>query len=199
MLNPEDFEEDMTVIPAPYNYPSCLPEKSREEKLIIAKEIYREYGITYLPKDLREVCQNDFKLCSLVVYNLVTDAYKECRIKTFDEYPSFWEEFLPVKYCGGNIEYGRVFSINMCSFRSSDSIIGFRNSDVSMPQIYFKILKGLKFIGTIRNWTLFKLDTQNSDDMTAMIYSPLEKNFTIEFAHFPHDGERKILFRWIDC
>lgn len=95
--------------------------------------------------------------------------------------------------------FGRVFSINHCAFSSPDSIIGFRNAEYDGPQEYFKVLKGLKFIGTHKNWVLFKLDSSSTNDMTGMLYSPLEKDFTIEFAHFPHDGERQFVYRWEDC
>lgn len=96
------------------------------------------------------------------------------------------------------MSFGHVFSINICAFSSDDSIIGFRNSEYHLPQEYFKIIKGLRFVGTHENWTLFKLDVASTDDMTAMLYSALEKNFTIEFAHFPHEGGHRILFRWVD-
>lgn len=46
---------------------------------------------------------------------------------------------------------------------------------------------------------LLLYDTRDStDDMTGMLYSALEKDFTIEFAHFPHDGERLFVYRWGD-
>ncbi|MGN0223366.1 MAG: hypothetical protein ACI4AM_05000 [Muribaculaceae bacterium] len=109
------------------------------------------------------------------------------------------EMLLPIRYCGGNMCQGRWFSINHCAFSSPDSIIGFRNVEYNAPQDMFKIFKGLKFIGTHGNWTLFKLDKDSTDDMTGLFYSPLEKDFTIEFAHFPHDAGHRVLFHWVDC
>ena len=147
---------------------------------------------------MNKVCQDDFKLCSLVVYWLTVNYLRDLNQEMYDVNKN-WLKYLPVKYCGGNMEFGRVFSINMCSFPSKDSIVGFRNKESETPQIHFKVLKGLDYIGTMENWTLFKLNPFSTDDMTAMLYSPLEKNFTIEFAHFPHDSYHRILYRWVDC
>lgn len=95
------------------------------------------------------------------------------------------------------IGYDRLFRINRCAFSSPDSVIGFGKFAPGF-ELPFKILKGLKFIGRSGGWTFFKLDPESTDDMTAMLLLPLEKNFEIEFAHFPHDGEKQIIFRWID-
>ena len=185
-----------------YPYPECLAGLSVYEKNKKADELYRNYNKTFL--DIEDACQGDFKLCSLVAYKLIVEYFNDSVVKLHSRESIFRllgrrPNWLPVRYCGGNMVFGRVFMINICSFSSSDSVIGFRNSETDKPQIYFKILKGLKHIGYVGNWTLFKLDPGSTDDMTAMLYSPLEKNFTIEFAHFPHEGERLILFHWEDC
>lgn len=186
------------MIPNPdYEYPECLAESPLEEKKKLAVKLYSQYGVVSAIGS----CQDDFRLASLVAYKIAADYYGD--VSHDDLYPETMRKvnqlYLPVRYCGGNMCFGRVFSINHCAFSSPDSIIGFRDSEYHGPQEYFKILKGLKFIGIHRNWVLFKLDRNSTDDMTGMLYSPLEKNFTVEFAHFPHDAERRIIFRWKDC
>lgn len=185
------------MIPNPnYDYPECWAEYSLEAKKKKAEELFSQYGVTAVDR-----CQNDFKLASLIAYKFAVDYFKDVRHK--DPWSDILRKcvpiYLPVSYCGGNMCFGRVFSINHCAFSSPDSIVGFRNSEYDNPQEYFKVLKGLKFIGCHHNWVLFKLNRHSTDDMTGMLYSPLEKNFTIEFAHFPHDDERRIIFRWEDC
>lgn len=190
------------MIPDPnWDYPECLAEYSLEAKKKKAAEIYSQLTAPY--SNILSWCQEDFKLASLVAYNIVVDYYNYKDNVPYaprtKELQGIERSILPVYYCGGNICFGRVFSINHCAFSSPDSIIGFRNSEYGAPQQYFKVLKGLKLIGTHKNWVLFKLDRNSTDDMTGMLYSALEKNFTVEFAHFPHDAERKFVFRWEDC
>lgn len=196
------------MIPNPnWNYPECFPEYSLETKNKKADEIYKELiapSPSYFKHSFAEIigrCEYDFKLASLVAYKAAVDCFKDNVPKNpfADELKDVEKSILPVYYCGGDMCFGRVFSINHCAFSSPDSIIGFRNSEYEKPQEYFKILKGLKLIGTHDNWVLFKLDRNSTDDMTGMLYSALEKNFTIEFAHFPHDGERRFVYRWEDC
>lgn len=194
----------MATYPNPnWNYPECLAEYSIDAKKKKAEEIYANINSIYAKfySDILERCECDFKLASLVGYKIATEFYKDTVPET--PYPQGLSNveklILPIYYCGGNMCSGRWFSINHLAFSSPDSIIGFRDSEYTAPQEYFKILKGLKFIGTHKNWTLFKLDRNSTDDMTGMLYSPLEKNFTIEFAHFPHDAERRFIFRWVDC
>lgn len=194
------------MIPNPnWNYPECWAEYSLEAKKKKADEIYTDLISTpLLKKSLRDIlfrCQNDFKLSSLVAYKIAVAVFKDNVPMTpfAEELVDVDDLILPVHYCGGDMCFGRVFSINHCAFSSPDSIIGFRNSEYKGPQEYFKILKGLKLIGTHHNWVLFKLDRNSTDDMTGMLYSPLEKNFTIEFAHFPNNGERRFVYRWEDC
>lgn len=194
--------EPASHIPAPWNYPQGLfPEFDKTRKQQKADEIYNEYKkadiLPLLAHNLQNECQHDFKLCSLVAYRVMAAYYKMSENTMFDE-PKILNLFKPIHYCGGDMSFGRVFSVNMCSFSSPDSIIGFRHPQWDEPDTYFKIIKGLKYMSTLRNWTLFKLDGKSTDDMTAMLYLPLEKNFTIEFAHFPHDADRRILLRWID-
>lgn len=192
----------MQLIPNPnWNYPECLAEYSQEAKKKKADEIYTEFTTPPpLFRNIIERCQGDFKLASLVAYKIVVGVFMgNIPYSPFaEELEDIEKSILPVHYCGGNMSFGRVFSINHCAFSSPDSIIGFRNSEDNQPQEYFKILKGLKLIGTHHNWVLFKLDRNSTDDMTGMLYSALEKNFTIEFAHFPHDGERRFVYRWED-
>lgn len=192
------------MIPNPdYDYPDCPAELSIEAKKQRADEIYEylktQLAIPYQP--ILDYCQNDFRLASLVAYRLAVDFFKDniSHCAHPEELRRIEPLLLPVNYCGGDICFGRVFSINHCAFPSPDSIIGFRNSETTHPQEYFKILKGLKYIGCHNNWVFFKLDRSSTDDMTGMLYSPLEKNFTIEFAHFPHDGSRRFIYRWEDC
>lgn len=194
------------MIPNPNcDYPECWAEFSLEAKKEKATEIYTELTSTSTFKiPMKEIllrCQFDFKLASLVAYKLAVECFKDF-VPTGPFAEELWDierQILPVYYCGGNMCFGRVFSVNHCAFSSPDSIIGFRNAEYGKPQEYFKILKGLKLIGTHHNWVLFKLDRNSTDDMTGMLYSALEKNFTIEFAHFPHDGERRFVYRWEDC
>lgn len=194
------------MIPNPnWNYPECWAEYSLDGKKKKADEIYVEltspspFKISF--KEILGRCQYDFKLASLVAYKLAVDLYKDNVPKGpfIVELTDVDRSILPVYYCGGDMCFGRVFSINHCAFSSPDSIIGFRNSEYDKPQEYFKVLKGLKLIGTHHNWVLFKLDRETTDDMTGMLYSPLEKNFTVEFAHFPLDGEKRFVYRWEEC
>ena len=186
-------------------------EYSLEDKKRIAENIFKEC-MEFPSYNLMNKCQNDFKICSLVGYKLATYFYAETTLRTEEK---TWVEryfcisnerspieeplWAPVRYCGINIEFGRVFVLNHCAFSSRDSIVGFRDSESACAQTNFRILKGLRHIGYYENWTLFKLDASSTDDMTGMLYSPLEKNFTIEFAHFPHDEGYRVLFRWMDC
>lgn len=193
------------MIPNPnWNYPECWAEYSSEAKKKKADEVYSELtSKSPFMIPLHEIlsrCQFDFKLASIVAYKLAVDAFKD-NVPTSpfaEELAGIEKSILPVYYCGGNMCFGRVFSINHCSFSSPDSIIGFRNAEYNAPQEYFKVLKGLKLVGTHHNWVLFKLDRNSTYDMTGMLYSALEKNFTIEFAHFPYDGERRFVYRWED-
>ena len=164
------------MIPDPdYDYPECWAEYSRADKMKKAAELFAVQGVRAVG-----CCQGDFRIASLVAYRAAAEYFKDAAH-------------------GAAGPFGRVFAINHCAFTSPDSIIGFRNAEYSRPQEYFKILKGLKYVGTVRNWVLFKLDRGSTDDMTGTLYSPLEKNFTIEFAHFPHDDDRRIIYRWEDC
>ena len=192
------------MIPNPNcNFPECWAEYSLAAKKKKANEIYAQLPPTSLfeTDELMNRCQGDFKLASLVAYKIAAAYYKDnVPLAPFtEELNKIGTTLLPVHYCGGDMCFGRVFSINHCAFSSHDSIIGFRNAEKDWPQKDFKILKGLKFIGTHGNWVLFKLDRNATDDMTGMLYSALEKNFTIEFAHFPHDGEKRFVYRWEDC
>lgn len=186
-----------------YNYPECWAEYSLDAKNRKAEEIYSELTtpIEFTFRNILGRCQNDFKLASLVAYKIAVGFFKDnvSHRPVAEEFELIESSILPVHYGGGNMEFGRVFSINHCAFSSPDSIIGFRNSENDQPQRHFKVLKGLKFIGYHRNWTLFKLDKNSTDDMTGMLLSPLEKDFTIEFAHFPHNAERRFVYRWQDC
>lgn len=198
------------ILPSPnWNYPEWLAEYSPDAKKKKASEIYADLttqhpyiSLALKPSfwEIMERCQYDFKLASLVAYKIAVDLFKDNIPSTpfAEELKGVNRAILPVYYCGGDICLGRVFSINHCAFSSPDSIIGFRNSEYGAPQEYFKVLKGLRLIGTHHNWILFKLDRNSTDDMTGMLYSALEKNFTIEFAHFPHDGERRFVYRWED-
>lgn len=189
-----------------YPYPECLAELTVYAKQLKAKEIFKrllEFTSCQPYPRFFEDCQADFKLASLVGYQVAAHFFKEHR-----PYEPFAMELrqidpmlLPVRYCGGNMCFGRVFSINHAAFSSSDSIVGFRNGDnaTPVPQEYLRVLKGLKYFGTYKNWTLFKLDRDSTDDMTGALYTPLEKNFTVQFAHFPHDAERRLIYSWEDC
>lgn len=200
--------KEMTPNPD-YNYPRLYAEASIEEKRAKAEELFSEYSSgdifprEYLdsPERIESLCQGDFKLCSLLAYKVAAWIFEQPEAQAFD-FKLFCRNnqafFVPVRYCGGDMCFGRVFAINHCAFSSPDSIVGFRDAERSWPQEYFKVAKGLRYVGTHDNWSLFKLDGSSTDDMTGVLYSPLEKNFTIEFAHFPHDGEPKVLFRWVD-
>ena len=175
--------------------PRCLSELSHEEKLKKADEIFRDYDVAFLPSELYPTCQGDFKLCSLVVYKLVARFYEDNNhCEPVDNVN--WLPYLPMRYCGGNMVFGRIFSINMCAFPSSDAIIGFRNVGLKKLVKGFKILKGLRYMGERNEWTLFKLNSRATDDMTAMLYMPLEKNFYLEFAHFPVASDPVTILRF---
>lgn len=190
-----------------------IAEMTAEEKRQKAEEIFRDFEEGYFPRDLPDVCQQDFKLCSLVAYKLVRELF-DTKSK-FDKksiasvwggkyntnFPLMGPAWLPVRYCGGNMCFGRVFIFNICAFSSKDSIIGMRcvGASKAYPTAGFKILKGLKYIGDYKEWNLFKLDPDSTDDMTGMLYTTHEKNFDLQFAHFPHEGGYRILFYWTDC
>lgn len=186
-----------------YIYPQFWSELSTSEKNLKAEELIQEHDRKFLTNHLEAICQHDFKLCSLVCYKLIADEYKDKENVPKSAHPDLFNHtdpvYMPVRYCGGDIVFGRVFCINHCAFSSPDSIIGFRNAETDRPQEMFKIVKGLRKIGIYRNWVLFKLDRLSTDDMTGMLYTPLEKNFTIEFAHFPHEGGYRTVYRWEDC
>lgn len=185
---------------------------SAEEKRQKAEGIFMDFNKKYFPKDMPEYCQHDFKMCSMVAYKLVKEFFdsnsgmnKEAIASTWGG-SNFWgwpltgPVWLPIRYVGGNMCFGRVFAFNICAFSSKDSIIGMRdiNHDHPHPKEAFKILKGLKYIGDYKEWTMFKLDPASTDDMTAMLYTYHEKNFDLQFAHFPHEGGYRVLFYWID-
>lgn len=185
------------------DYPELCSDMTREQKRVAAERIFREEGDFCRNSICRiiDACQGDMRLSSMVAYLVAADIFTEPKAQAYD-YGVFdrgQAPVMPVSYCGGNMCFGRVFAVNHLAFSSPDSIVGFRNSECSEPQEYFKISKGLRLVGTLRNWVLFKLDASTTDDHTGILYSPLEKNFTIEFAHFPHDAGRRILFRWLDC
>lgn len=189
-----------------------IAEMSAEEKRLKVEEIFNDFNKSYFPKDMPEYCQHDFKMCSMVAYKLVREFFdpdskmdKELIASTwggdnFLGWPLKGSNWLPVRYLGGDMCFGRVFAFNICAFSSKDSIIGMR--DVKHNQPYycegFRILKGLKYIGDYKEWNMFKLDPASTDDMTAMLYTNHEKNFDLQFAHFPHEGGYRVLFYWID-
>lgn len=189
-----------------------IAEMSAEEKRKKAEEIFNEFDKTYFPVDMPKACQEDFKMCSLVAYKLVKEFFDPKGKMDKDLLASAWggesylgmpltgPEWLPIRYLAGNMCFGRVFSINLCAFPSKDSIIGMRDVKHSYPhpKEAFRILKGLKYIGDLKEWTLFKLDPASTDDMTAMLYTTHEKNFDLQFAHFPHEGGFRVLFFWVD-
>lgn len=181
------------------------PEMPLMRKRKIAENVFNE-SKDHLPNDMMTVCQDDFKLCSLVGYKIVSAIYnvsssgteEKARFLKYlglhdDRNPICRPLWAPVRYCGGNMEFGRVFAVNHCAFSSRDSIIGLKDTYSE-----FRILKGLRHIGCLGEWRLFKLDPSTTDDMTGMLYTGHEKNFTIEFAHFPHEGGHRIVFRWED-
>lgn len=188
-----------------------IAEMTAEEKKREAEKIFQNFNKKYSPASMPEVCQSDFKMCSMVAYKLVRELYdlnskmdKELIASTWGGFfgqPLMGPEWLPIRYIGGNMCFGRVFAFNICAFSSKDSIIGMR--DVKHTQPYypdgFRILKGLKYIGNYDEWNLFKLDPSSTDDMTAMLYTNHEKNFDLQFAHFPHEGGYRVLFYWVDC
>lgn len=127
-----------------WNYPECFPEYSLDAKKKKADEIFAEL-ITPPPfkplfRDILERCQHDFKLASLVAYKVAVGFFKDNIPGTpfAEELAGVEKSILPVYYCGGNMCFGRVFSINHCAFSSPDSIIGFRDSTHSAPQVFSK-------------------------------------------------------------
>lgn len=185
-------------------------EYSLESKKKLVEEIFKDCNNFFL-SDLMNRCQDDFKLCSLVGYKLVAAIYdptflnedqKRVFMRFFnlhdDQSPIMGPLWVPVRYCGGNMAFGRVFAFNHCAFSSKDSIVGLRDRGIDPSYPSFKILKGLRYIGHYNDWAMFKLDPSSTDDMTGMLYTLHEKNFTIEFAHFPHEGGHRTLFRWED-
>lgn len=188
-----------------------IAEMSAEEKRQKAKEIFNDFNKKYFPKDLPNYCQHEFKMCSMVAYKLVKELFdpnskmdKEHITSTWGGQPYFgWPltgpNWLPIRYVGGDMCVGRVFAFNFCAFTSKDSIIGMRDSHTQPHNKEgFRILKGLKYIGDYNEWNLFKLDPDSTDDMTAMLYTNHEKNFDLQFAHFPHEGGYIVLFDWSD-
>lgn len=125
------------MIPNPHwNYPECFAEYSLEAKNKKAEEIYNSLiapSPSYFKHSFAEIigrCEHDFKLASLVAYKAAVDSFKEYVPKCpfANELKDVEKSILPVYYCGGDMCFGRVFSINHCAFSSPDSIIGFRNS-----------------------------------------------------------------------
>lgn len=189
-----------------------IAEMSADEKREKAEEIFNNFNKTYFPADMPEACHQDFKMCSLVAYKLVRELFdtkssldKNIIASTWGgEYFLGWPLkgpiWLPIRYLVGDMCFGRVFAMNICAFSSKDSIIGMRDTKHNYPHPgrAFRILKGLKYIGDYKEWTMFKLDPSSTDDMTAMLYTYHEKNFDLQFAHFPHEGGYRVLFYWVD-
>ncbi len=189
-----------------------IAEMSSHEKRQKAEEIFNDFNKKYFPGDMPDFCQHDFKMCSLVAYKLVKELFSPDSNMNKQQIASSWDgeynfsrplmgpNWLPIRYLGGNMDFGRVFAFNICAFSSKDSIIGMRdvNAAAPHPKEAFRVLKGLKYIGDYKEWTLFKLDQISTDDMTAMLYTCHEKNFDLQFAHFPHEGGYRVLFHWID-
>lgn len=196
---------------------STVASLSLMKKRELAQKLFDELKdqCRYLPDDyVRMECGYDFRTQSMLAYLMMADRYALPGKRVYspgcvdrilgcngDEYhPLTGPDFLPVRYCG-SIGYDRIFSVNRYALTSPDSIIGIRSRGASNPieKCLYEILKGMSDCGTVNNWTLFKLDPLLTDDGTAMILLRLEKNFDLEFAHFPHDGSPVVLFRWIDC
>ncbi len=189
-----------------------IAEMSQEEKRLVATEIFNDFNEKFFPQSLPNACQHDFKMCSLVAYKLVREFFdpgskmdKRIIASTWGGtdylgWPLTGPNWLPVRYVDGNMCFGRIFAFNICAFSSTDSIIGMRNEGSLEPHSKdgFRILKGLKYIGDFKEWNLFKLDAPSTDDLTAMLYTNHEKNFDLQFAHFPHEGGYRVLFYWID-
>lgn len=188
---------------------------SASQKIYEAESIFASLGKRFPHENLLSRCGYDFKTCSMVAYMLAAELYaaesgrahapEDIRnwLELSPDYdyhaPLIGPLFLPVRYCG-NIKWERIVAFNRCAFSSSDSIIGIKNADSNFPlpcELY-TVLKGLTKIEDIKGMTLFKLDPATTDDMTAMLALHLEKNFTLEIAHLPHDASPRILFRWED-
>lgn len=195
-----------------------IPERSLTDKKAFAKRIAATLERDYLPFSFLRVCNYDFKTCSMAAYLPVKELYKSTDgnreregeiirylgLISFDsDSPIVGPGYLPVRFCT-TVNYDLIFSINRCAFSSPDSIIGIKGIGCvpsflnGQKGALYRILKGMKFITIKDDWTFFKLDPETTDDMTAMIALQVEKNFEIEFAHFPHDSGPVTLFRWID-
>lgn len=186
------------------------------QKEQVARELFRQLEIDYLPFDPLRVCGYDFRVCSLVAYMLATELFlpsskrthpieaveEWLNVKDFRETnPLTAPIYLPVRYAGP-IGYDRIFIINRCSFLSADALIGIRNSECgsSIPDSLRKIIKGLKDTGLCyNNWSIYRLDPTSTDDMTAVLALRVEKNFSLEFAHFREATAPEVIFRWVDC
>lgn len=135
------------------------PEMTLAEKKKAAEDIFNQFR-DFLPFDMMDACKQDFKLCSLVGYKLATAIYAESPLGSEekerffrlldisgDRNPICRPLWAPVRYCGGNMEFGRVFAVNHCAFSSRDSIIGLKDTYSE-----FRILKGLRHIGCLGEW-----------------------------------------------
>ena len=185
------------------------------EKEKIANEIFRTLEIDYLPYDLLRACGYDFRVCSRVAYMIAEDLFMpehdrmhprevlihRLGLPDFDpQRPLSGPIYMPVRYAG-HIGWERIFVINRCAFPSSESLVGVRDSESRNPlaDSLIRVMKGLKDTGLCyAGWKLYRLDPIATDDMTAMIALGLEKNFTLEFAHFSEGEKPKVLFRWED-
>ncbi len=169
---------------------------SRSDKLSYALDIVSKILEGYPITDILGVCQGDFRTASMVGYELAVKIYdqKQTNLKfwvTGTDGLAPYPLWMPARYCGGNMVFGRVFAINHCALSSPDSIVGVR---CDTGYVECMPLKGLIPFGRHNEWSLFKLDPASTDDKTGMFYCALEKDFTLEIAHFPNGAPRRIIF-----
>ncbi len=105
--------------------------------------------------------------------------------------------WMPASYIGGNMVYGRIFRINLTALwdpvKKGKHYIGVR-SDGGICTC--RLLKGLKTCAiNDKEWAVFQVDSDNTDDCTAMIYTQQEKEFDTEICVYRPGGEHTVILR----
>lgn len=178
----------------------CVASWSRSDKLAYALGLVEKIRKGWVIHDFLEACQGDFKVASMAAYEIAVDIFDKgatagamtvfgCEPESMT---SGWLPlWAPARYCGGNMDFGRVFAVNHCALSSPDSIIGV-TCDTGFVNCV--ALKGLSPLGRNGRWCMFKLDPSSTDDKTGMFYCGLEKDFEVKIAHFPNGSPRRVIF-----
>lgn len=190
-------------------------------KVVMADKLFHDYVSQRSPV-VKFVLERmlDFRLCSLIACNLAKEyfsAYGADFVRDSRELASVLglellrmptgrladtghhgSLALPAKYRGFGYpinspsHVGQLFQINLCSFAESNP----RLAVVDWQQGAFRVVKGLKHIGTDGRWEILEIDRSTTDDMTALLLNERKSEVEVEIAHLQPDGSMKIVYRF---